>query len=74
MPLDAAGFAWSQAMDLPLPATLHLLEDSGDLIIKRANYINRLIKTLLISDTKRKTGDQPQSFEVWGRVDPGSIS
>lgn len=40
----------------PLPAMLYLLEDSGDLIIKRANYIDRLIKTLLVSEKKNKKG------------------
>ena len=30
------------------------MEDLGDLIIKRAHYIIRLIKTLLISDTKKE--------------------
>lgn len=55
---------------LLLPTMLYLLEDPENPIIKRANYINRLIKTPLISD---KAGRKPQSFEACGEADARSI-
>lgn len=54
----------------PPPPPPNLLEDSANPIIKRANYINRLIKTLLISD---RAGRKPQRFEARGEEDSQSF-